>query len=129
MTFSRNWLTACFCLALFLSEKVHSQATADTPVRAGKDGVGFASCLSCPDPAYSAEARKAKVEGVVLLEAVVHPNGRATDIKVIKTLPYGLENKAIEAVKKWRFKPARGPDGKPVAVITPVEVTFRLPRN
>ena len=117
---------ACFCLVLFLLVQAHSQVPSDSPVRAGKEGVGYASCLSCPDPAYTAEARKAKVEGVILLEAVVRPNGRATEIKVLKSLPYGLEGKAIEAVQKWRFKPARGPNGKPVAVITPIEVAFRL---
>ena len=126
---SREWLVASLCFLLFLSVPVHAQATGDTPYRAGKDGVGFASCLSCPNPEYSVEARKAKLEGVVLLEAVVHLNGRATDIKVLMTLPYGLEGKAIEAVRKWRFKPAVGPNGKPVAVITPIEVTFRLPHN
>jgi protein TonB len=45
---------------------------------------------------------------------------------VVKGPGLGLEDKAIEAVKNWRFKPALGPNGKPVATLTPIEVTFRL---
>ena len=54
------------------------------------------------------------------------PDGRATNIQVVKGPGLGLEDKAIEAVRNWRFKPALGPDGKPVATLTPIEVTFRL---
>jgi protein TonB len=45
---------------------------------------------------------------------------------VVKGPGLGLEEKAVEAVKQWRFKPALGPSGKPVAVVVPIEVTFRL---
>jgi TonB family protein len=93
--------------------------------RPGKEGVGYPSCLYCPAPSYSADARKAKYEGTVLLLVVVEPNGRAADIRVTRGL-HGLEMEAVEAVQKWRFKPALGPDGKPVAVVVPLEVAFRL---
>jgi TonB family protein len=92
----------------------------------GTGGVGYPSCVYCPDPKYSEEARKAKYQGTVVLQAVITPDGRATDIQVVKGPGLGLEEKAVEAVKQWRFKPAIGPAGKPVPVIVPIEVTFRL---
>ncbi len=103
-----------------------SPGASSGPFVAGKDGVGFPSCSYCPEPAYTAEARKAKFEGIVVLKVVIEPSGRAGDIQVVKSAPYGLDASAIEAVKKWRFKPARGPDGENVATLTPVEVNFRL---
>jgi protein TonB len=62
----------------------------------------------------------------VVLEVVITPDGRATDIRVIKGPGLGLEEKAIEAVKGWKFKPAAGPNGKVVPTRVPIEVTFRL---
>ena len=78
-----------------------------------------------PEPEYSEEARKAKWQGSVLLSLVVDESGKAVNIKVTKSLGLGLDQKAIEAVEKWRFKPGTK-DGKPVAVIASVEVNFRL---
>jgi protein TonB len=92
----------------------------------GTGGVGYPSCAYCPDPKYSEEARKAKYQGTVVLQAVITPDGRAIEIQVVKGPGLGLEEKAVEAVKQWRFKPAVGPSGKPVAVVVPIEVTFRL---
>jgi TonB family protein len=94
--------------------------------RAGVGGVGSPTCLYCPNPQYSEEARKAKYQGMVLLQIVVTPDGRATEIEVVKGPGLGLEEKAVEAVKQWRFKPALGPNGKPVPTIITVEVQFRL---
>jgi periplasmic protein TonB len=94
--------------------------------RPGTGGVGYPSCAYCPDPKYSEEARKAKYQGTVVLQAVITPDGRAIEIQVVKGPGLGLEEKAVEAVKQWRFKPALGPSGKPVAVVVPIEVTFRL---
>jgi len=92
----------------------------------GTGGVGYPSCAYCPDPKYSEEARKAKYQGTVVLQAVITPDGRAIEIQVVKGPGLGLEEKAVEAVKQWRFKPALGPSGKAVAVVVPIEVTFRL---
>ena len=74
---------------------------------------------------YTEEARKNGVEGTVILHVVFHVNGKITDIKVIRGLPYGLNEKAIEAVKKIRFKPAMK-DGKPISVRGSIEFTFNL---
>jgi TonB family protein len=78
-----------------------------------------------PEPEYSEEARKAKFQGTVVLSIVVDERGSPTQFKVIRPLGLGLDEKAIEAVQKWRFKPAVK-DGKPVAVLATVEVNFRL---
>jgi TonB family protein len=67
-----------------------------------------------------------KFQGTVFLSAVVKADGEASDIEVIKRLPFGLTNKAVEAVRKWRFEPARDADGRPVAVKQVVEVSFHL---
>lgn len=94
--------------------------------RAGVNGVGMPSCLYCPDPQYSDEARKAKYQGVVVLQVVITLDGRATNIVVVKSPGLGLDEKAIEAVRQWKFRPAIGPSGKPVPTQVPIEVTFRL---
>lgn len=78
-----------------------------------------------PEPEYSEEARKAKWQGAVLLQLVVDENGVPQDIKVIRSLGLGLDQKAIEAVQKWRFKPGQK-DGKAVPVSANIEVNFRL---
>ena len=100
--------------------------TGGGPPGAGTNGYGEPTCLYCPSPAFSDEAVKAKYQGQVLLQAVITADGRATNIHVIKGLGVGLDEKAIEAVRNWRFNPARGPDGRPAAVTTTIEVTFRL---
>jgi TonB family protein len=88
--------------------------------------VGYPSCLYCPEPQYSEDARKAKFQGIVVLQVIIQPDGHATNIQVVKGAGLGLDEKAIEAVRTWRFKPAIGPSGTPVATITPIEVNFRL---
>ena len=92
----------------------------------GTGGVGEPTCAYCPQPTYSEEARKAKYMGVVVLQVVVTADGRATQIEVVKGPGLGLEEKAVDAVKQWRFKPALGPNGKPVATLVTIEVNFRL---
>lgn len=93
--------------------------------RAGVNGVSMPSCIHCPDPEYSREARRKNYQGVVVLFVVVTTEGKATNIRVRKSPGMGLDVKAIEAVQKWRFKPATK-DGIPVDAEVPIEVTFRL---
>jgi TonB family protein len=94
--------------------------------RAGVNGVGMPTCIYCPDPQYSDEARKAKYQGVVVLMVIITLDGRATNIQVAKSPGLGLDEKAIEAVRQWKFRPAIGPNGKSVPTQVPIEVTFRL---
>ncbi len=93
---------------------------------AGTGGYGTPACLYCPRADYSDEAMKVKVQGVVELIAVITPDGRVTDVHVAKGLGLGLDEKAIDAVRTWRLKPALGPDGKPASVRQIIEVTFQL---
>jgi TonB family protein len=78
-----------------------------------------------PDPEYSEEARHAKYQGTVLLWVIVGPDGRPHDIRVQRSLGMGLDEKAIEAVRQWKFEPSMK-DGHPVAVQVNIEVSFRL---
>jgi periplasmic protein TonB len=94
--------------------------------RPGSNGVGYPTCDYCPDAKYSEEARKAKFQGLVLLQVVVTPDGRATNIQIVRGPGLGLEEQAVEAVKTWRFKPAFGPNRVPVATRVAIEVQFRL---
>jgi len=78
-----------------------------------------------PEPEYSDEARKQKYQGAVVLRVVVGEDGRPRDIRVAQSLGLGLDEKALEAVRGWRFEPGRL-DGRAVAVVVNVQVNFRL---
>jgi len=89
------------------------------------NGVSAPELVSKVEPEYSEEARKAKYSGSVLLSIIVNADGKAEEIRVVKSLGMGLDEKAVEAVQKWRFKPGRN-KGVPVKVRAQVEVNFRL---
>ena len=88
-------------------------------------GISAPRAIYDPDPEYSDEARKAKFQGNVVLALIVDATGRVRDIQVARSLGMGLDEKAIEAVRKWRFEPGMK-DGQAVAVQVNVEVNFRL---
>ena len=88
-------------------------------------GVTAPSLIYKVEPEYSEEARKAKYQGVVVLYVEVDPGGRARNLRVLNSLGLGLDEKAIDAVRKWRFRPGYK-DGKPVTVVAIIEVSFRL---
>jgi periplasmic protein TonB len=94
--------------------------------RAGVNGVGQPQCIYCPSPEFSDEARKAKYQGTVLLDVIITADGRVIEPTVIKGVGLGLDEKAIEGVRKWKMRPAPGPNGKPVACRTTIEVVFHL---
>lgn len=77
------------------------------------------------EPEYSDEARKARLQGTVVLSCEVDEQGRPRSIRVVRPLGLGLDERAIEALEKWRFQPAVA-GGKPVAAQAVVEMTFRL---
>jgi periplasmic protein TonB len=95
------------------------------PYPAGKNGVTVPQAIFSPEPSFSDEARKARMQGVVILLLVVGKDGKPYNIRVGQTLGMGLDEKAIEAVTRWRFKPATR-DGVPVATQIAVEVDFHL---
>jgi TonB family protein len=88
-------------------------------------GVSAPRILRRIDPQYTPNARADKLSGTVLLSMVVGADGLAHDIKVMKRVGDGLDEKAVEAVRKWRFVPGQK-EGVPVAVRAQVEVNFKL---
>lgn len=78
-----------------------------------------------PDPEYSEPAREAGLQGSTTLSLVLNSDGKPADIRIVKPLGMGLDEKAVEAVSTWEFAPAQK-DGHPVAVRMNVQVTFRL---
>ncbi|HYP05652.1 MAG TPA: energy transducer TonB [Bryobacteraceae bacterium] len=76
-------------------------------------------------PEYTQAAREARVEGSVTLSGVIDVNGRFTDVLIVHPLSHGLGDKAIECVRKWRFKPAMQ-KGVAVPAKATVQINFRL---
>ena len=77
------------------------------------------------EPEYTKEASDAKLQGTVILATVVGIDGLPSEIKVVKGIGKGLDEKAVECLRKWHFKPATR-DGEPVRVNATVEINFRL---
>jgi periplasmic protein TonB len=88
-------------------------------------GVSEPRVIYRPDPEYSDEARKARVQGTVTIAAIIDVEGRPQKLRVVSPLGLGLDQKALEAVRKWRFQPAMK-DSHAVPVLVDIEVTFRL---
>jgi protein TonB len=91
------------------------------------NGVNLPVALREVKPQYTADAMRAKVQGTVLLECVVLPDGTVGPVEVVRSLDttFGLDQEAIKAAKQWRFKPGTR-FGEPVAVLVTIELTFTL---
>lgn len=95
------------------------------PVYRVGPGVKAPRPLYTPDPEYSEEARKAKLQGRCVLWLVVGADGKTSGVRIAHSLGMGLDEKSIEAIRTWRFEPAiKG--GQPVAIQMNVETSFRL---
>jgi periplasmic protein TonB len=132
----------------WMSSKNNSEGTGDDGIGTGKDhgmgagpgdGVGVGKdagpygpvatqviCRLCPDPLYSEEARKTKLQGSVMLSVLVGADGRVKDVRVIHGLGMGLDENAMQAVRNWQFLPAKDAAQRPVASWISVETMFRL---
>jgi len=88
-------------------------------------GVSAPRAIYNPEPEFSDEAREAKYQGTVTLGVIIDRDGRPRNIRVVRSLGMGLDERAMSAVREWRFHPAMK-DGQPVAVIVNIEVNFRL---
>ncbi|MGH9778663.1 MAG: energy transducer TonB [Candidatus Acidiferrales bacterium] len=82
-------------------------------------------CIYCPQPEYSEEARKARYQAKVSLWAVVDPEGRVREVRIVRSAGMGLDEQAIATVKSWRFKPAER-NARAVPVYMTIEVDFHL---
>ena len=91
------------------------------------NGVELPQVIVQKKPQYTAEAMRAKVQGVVWVDAVVLPDGTVGDVNITKSLDstFGLDQEAVKAAKQWRFVPGRR-FGQPVAVLVTIELTFTL---
>ena len=79
-------------------------------------------------PAFPEQARKAGFEGMVILEGMIGTDGTVRDLKAFRSEPMGLTEAAMDAVKQWRYEPARTASGKPVEIYTTVTISFMLDR-
>jgi TonB family protein len=94
------------------------------PIHVGGD-VKAPVKISAPQPQYTEIARKARIQGVVIVQAIINKQGEVTDVKVLKGLPMGLDQSAVDAIRKWRFEAATL-NGKPVDVYYNLTVNFTL---
>jgi protein TonB len=83
-------------------------------------------CKVCPDPAYSDEARKAKLQGLVTMRVLVGADGRVREVQVTRGIGLGLDENAVHAVRGWQFLPAKDAEGHPAATWITIETVFRL---
>jgi protein TonB len=89
-------------------------------------GMTMPVCVACPLPLYTDEARKIKMQGTVTLRVLVGADGRAEQIRVARGVGYGLDERAVETVRGWRFAPARDAARRVVPVWITIETVFRL---
>jgi protein TonB len=90
------------------------------------DVVSQAACLYCPEPPYTDDARKAKLQGTVTVRVLIGVDGKARRIQVVKGLGLGLDETAIAAIRGWRFAPARDARKQPIASWATIETRFQL---
>jgi TonB family protein len=118
-------LSVCAMRARTQAQVTHGRDTRlNTPLQIGRD-ITPPRAVYNPDPEYSEKARKAQYEGTCVLSLVVDTDGKPEDVTVVTPLGMGLDERSIDAVRKWRFEPARK-QGKPVAYQLQVGISFRL---
>lgn len=124
-------MTICPALrknVLMMAITVHFLAAAgadEAPLRVGGN-VARPEKISAPPPAYTEPARKARLQGVVIVEAIIDTQGNVADARILRGMPLGLDRAALDAVEKWKFKPATTLEGKPVKVYYTLTVDFKL---
>jgi TonB family protein len=92
----------------------------------GQNGVTRPTCISCPNPSYTDEARKLKISGTLKMVLTVEADGTTSDIFIESPLGHGLDGSAIDEVLRWKFDPAVDANGHAVATHNQVEVSFNL---
>lgn len=115
--------TRCF-LSLWLAAGCLLAYQAEPVYRPG-DGIQSARPIHRVEPRYTPQARREMIQGIALLEVVVDEQGHPLRCSVVSPLGFGLDERAIQAVSRWRFEPGTR-DGKAVATVATVEVNFRL---
>jgi TonB family protein len=116
-----GWLS----IRSFPLQAAQQEKLAERIYRVGEEGVTPPKVLSKIEPAYTPEARDAKIEGTVGLSVEIDADGLAKNIQITRSLDGGLDQNAVAAIGQWRFKPGEK-NGKPVRVGAKIEVNFRL---
>jgi protein TonB len=91
-----------------------------------RPGVTGPTCAYCPDPQYTDEAREAKLQGKVTLQVLVGADGRAVQIRIVQGIGLGLDERAAQAIRGWKFVPAQDAARRAVPAWVTVEAIFRL---
>jgi protein TonB len=89
-------------------------------------GLSLPRCAYCPDPQYTDEAREAKLQGTVTLQVLVTADGRASQIRIVKGIGLGLDERAVQTIRGWKFVPAHDGARRAVPAWVTVEAIFRL---
>lgn len=119
-------ITLCLVAAGTLAIRVFPLQAQDRQVhRVSEPGVKAPRVLYKVDPNYTPEAKDAKIQGTVVVDLEVHPDGRAHNLKIEQTLDPGLDQRALDAISAWRFQPATK-NGKPIVVKATIEINFKL---
>ena len=91
-----------------------------------RSGDTLPSCAYCPDPQYTDEAREAKLQGRAILRVLVGADGRASQIRIVQGIGLGLDERAEQAIRGWKFVPAHDGARRAVPAWVTVEAVFRL---
>jgi TonB family protein len=81
------------------------------------------------DPKYTDEARRVRLSGTVVLQAVVRSDGTVDVLRVVRGLPLGLTDSAIQAIKQWQFRPGQNKDGQNADIVLTIEVNFNIAKR
>jgi len=98
--------------------------TGDSPFRVGGNVLAPVAVVRV-EPAYTEMARKARIQGTVIVEAIIDSHGDVIDARIMKGLPFGLEQEALRAIRRWKFKPGTH-NGQPVPVYFNLRIEFKL---
>jgi len=98
--------------------------TAGAPVRVG--GIVLApKIVSRIEPRYTEAARNARIQGIVIVEAIIDPQGNVTDARILKPLGFGLDQQALAAIREWKFRPGTL-NGQPISVYFNLTINFHI---
>jgi protein TonB len=121
-------VVSCLCLSILLAAGLAAQspdlAKKETVYKPGP-GITAPVVVKQVRPAYTSTAMDAKIQGSVPLQCVITAKGKVRDVKVVRSLDPGLDAEAVKAIEQWTFTPGKK-DGKAVAVLVEVEMTFTL---
>ena len=118
-------LVSTLLLTSAMAQENEAETDEKSPVMHVRDNVKKPVRLSGENPQYSKIAKEARLQGTVILEAIIDQNGDVTRVRPIKSLPLELTDNAIASVKTWKYEPATL-EGKPVSVYYQLTINFRL---